>query len=118
MSSPLWQIVQDWYDNQQVPPSWAKVAATLGVSQSTFDTWKAPSEMPRRRTLYAIHELTRVPFKTVVDAAIESVNLYDADRAKQASVAHRKGKSATRSQKQADLDEMTAPQEDGPEFGA
>lgn len=118
MSSPLWQIVQDWYDNQQVSPSWAKVADALGVSQSTFDTWKAPTEMPRRRTLWAIHELTRVPFKSVVDAAIESVNLYDAERAKAANLAHRKGKSKARDQRHVELDEMLSPQEEGPEYGA
>lgn len=89
MSSPLWTIVQDWFDKQQVKPSWAKVAEAMGVSQSTFDTWKNPAEMPRRRNLWAIHELTRVPFKTVVDAAIESAEMYNAERARVAQEAHR-----------------------------
>jgi hypothetical protein len=92
-SGALWAILQDWYDKQPVPPTWAKVAKSLGVSQSTFDGWKAPSEMLRRRNLWAIHRLTGVPFKTVVDAAVEAVGLYDASRAKAAAEAYRAGKS-------------------------
>lgn len=116
MTSPLWRIMQDWFDSQPVKPSWAAVAETLGVSQSTFETWKHPTEMPRRRTLWAIHELTRAPFKTVVDAAIESVDLYDPKRAEAANQAHRKGKSAARQQREADAE--MPPDEAGPEFGA
>ena len=88
MSSPLWKIIQDWHDRHQAKPSWAKVAEALGVSQSTFDSWKKPEEMPRRRTLWVIHQLTGVPFKTVVDAAIESADLYNPKRAEASHLAH------------------------------
>src|SRR5699024_10329761 len=88
MSTPLWRLVEEWRDSQPIPPTWARVAKRLGVSQSAFDKWKNPTEMPQRRTLWAIHELTRVPFKTVVDAAIESVDLYNSTRAKEAAEAH------------------------------
>lgn len=93
-TNPLWEIVQNWYDRQQVEPSWRKVAKELGVSQSTFDTWKAPSEMPRRRNLWAIHELTGVPYKTVVDAAVEAVGLYDPTRAEASAKDYLKRKAA------------------------
>lgn len=92
--NPLWDILQDWYDRQPVEPSWAKVAKRLGVSQSTFDTWRAPDELPRRRSLWAIHELTGVPFKTVVDAAVEAVGLYDPARAERAAHDHEARKRA------------------------
>lgn len=85
MSSQLWKLVQDWYDSQRVQPSWAKVAEELEVSQSTFETWKQPVEFPTRRTLWLIHDLTKVPFEDVVNAAIESVDLFNPERARIAS---------------------------------
>lgn len=91
MTSSLWRIVEDWRNGQPIPPTWAQVAKRLGVSQSTFDTWKAPAEMPQRRNLWVIHELTRVPFKSVVDAAIESVDLYSPERARDAARKYREG---------------------------
>lgn len=93
-ANPLWDILQDWYDKQPVPPTWAQVAKKLGVSQSTFDTWKAPNEMLRRRNLWAIHALTGAPFKTVVDAAVEAVRLYDSSRAEAAAKTYREGRTS------------------------
>lgn len=95
-TNPLWAILQNWYDRQPVEPSWRKVAKKLGVVQSTFDTWRAPTEMPRRRNLWAIHDLTGVPYKTVVDAAVEAVGLYDPARAERAARDHEARKTAKR----------------------
>lgn len=80
MASKLWNIVEEWRDSLEFPPSYRQIALRLGVSQSTFETWKtegAGREMPKRRNLLAISRLTGVPYRRVVDAAIEDVRLYD-----------------------------------------
>lgn len=73
----LWDIVEDWRDGMEFPPSYRQIAIRLGVSQSAFDAWKNPIEIPRKRSLLAISRLTGVPYRRVVDAAVEDTKLYD-----------------------------------------
>ena len=61
MGGKLWNIIEDWRDGMAYPPSYRQIARDLGVSQSAFDTWKAPVEIPKRRNLLAISRLTGVP---------------------------------------------------------
>ena len=73
----LWNIVEDWRDGMDFPPSYRQIAMRLGVSQSAFDAWKNPVELPKKRSLLAISRLTDVPYRRVVDAAVEDTKLYD-----------------------------------------
>ena len=73
----LWNIIEEWRDGMAYPPSYRQIARDLGVSQSAFDTWKNPAAIPRRRNLLAISRLTGVPYRRVVDAAVEDTKLYD-----------------------------------------
>ena len=77
MAGKLWNIIEDWRDGMAFPPSYRQIAIRMGVSQSTFETWKNPTEMPKRRSLLAISRLTGVPYRRVVDAAVEDTKLYD-----------------------------------------
>lgn len=79
----LWDLVQGWIDEQhRFPPSDRQVARGLGVSQSTLSGWRdGMTEVPRRRTLWAIHHLTAIPYRRIVDAAIEDAGLYDEKQA-------------------------------------
>ena len=77
MAGKLWGIVESWRDSLEFPPSYRQIAIRMGVSQSTFETWKNPTEMPKRRNLLAISRLTGVPYRRVVDAAVEDTKLYD-----------------------------------------
>src|SRR5688572_22622745 len=64
----LWNIIEDYRDGLAFPPSYRQIAIRMGVSQSTFETWKNPTEIPKRRSLLAISRLTGVPYRRVVDA--------------------------------------------------
>lgn len=77
MAGKLWALVEDWRDSLEFPPSYRQIAIRMGVSQSTFDSWKNPVEMPKRRSLLAISRVTGVPYRRVVDAAVEDTKLYD-----------------------------------------
>ena len=88
----LWNILEDWRDGMAYPPSYRQIARDLGVSQSAFDTWKNPTEIPKRRNLLAISRLTGVPYRRVVDAAVEDTHLYDETAAE--AEAHRRSDSA------------------------
>lgn len=87
----LWNIVEDWRDGMEFPPSYRQIAIRLGVSQSAFDAWKNPIQIPTRRSLLAISRLTGVPYRRVVDAAVEDTKLYD----EEAAVAEADGKTDT-----------------------
>lgn len=80
----LWDLVQEWIDEQhRIAPSNRQVAIALGVSQSTFKGWREGlTDIPKRRTLWALHELTSIPYRRLVDAAIEDAGLYDEEMAK------------------------------------
>ena len=86
MAGKLWNIIEDYRDGLAFPPSYRQIAIRMGVSQSTFETWKNPTEMPKRRSLLAISRLTGVPYRRVVDAAVEDTKLYD-ESAAEADVA-------------------------------
>lgn len=89
----LWDIIEDWRDGMAYPPSYRKIAIDLEVSQSTFDTWKSPIEMPKVHNLLAISDLTGIPYRQVVDAAVEDTGLYDktiAEAAKSRQAARRR----------------------------
>lgn len=73
----LWNLIEDWRDGMAYPPSYRKIAKDLNVSQSTFETWKAPVEMPKVHNLLAISQLTGVAYRRVVEAAAEDTGLYD-----------------------------------------
>lgn len=77
MAGKLWALVEEWRDAMEFPPSYRQIAIRMGVSQSTFETWKNPTEIPKRRNLLAISRLTGVPYRRVVDAAVEDTKLYD-----------------------------------------
>lgn len=81
----LWDIIEDWRDGMAYPPSYRKIAMDLGVSQSSFDTWKAPTEVPKLYNLLAISRLTGVPYRRVVDAVVEDTRLYDESAAEEAA---------------------------------
>ncbi|MET0887745.1 MAG: hypothetical protein ABWX92_14995 [Mycetocola sp.] len=81
----LWDIIEDWRDGMAYPPSYRKIAIDLQVSQSSFDTWKSPTEMPKVYNLLAISRLTNVPYRRVVDAAVEDTRLYDEKAAEEAA---------------------------------
>lgn len=87
----LWDIVEDWRDGMAYPPSYRKIAIALGVSQSSFETWKAPTEMPKIYNLLAISRLTAVPYRRVVDAAVEDTRLYDEAAAEEAAARKHEG---------------------------
>jgi transcriptional regulator with XRE-family HTH domain len=67
----LWDLVEQHRDAQQYPPSYRQLAVALGVSQSTFDTWKAPKSLPTRVSIEAIARLVGVSYATVLDAALD-----------------------------------------------
>lgn len=81
----LWDIIEDWRDGMAYPPSYRKIAIDLKVSQSSFDTWKAPTEVPKLYNLLAISRLTGVPYRRVVDAVVEDTRLYDESAAEEAA---------------------------------
>lgn len=80
----LWNILEEWRDGMAYPPSYRKIARDLHVSQSAFDTWKAPTEIPKTYNLLAISRLTGVPYRRVVDAVVEDTRLYDEQLAEKA----------------------------------
>lgn len=84
----LWDIIEDWRDGMAYPPSYRKIAKDLNVSQSTFETWKSPVEMPKPHNLLAISNLTRVNYRRVVEAAAEDTGLYDEKVAEEYSKRH------------------------------
>lgn len=67
----LWNLIEQHRDVQPYPPSYRQLALKLGVSQSLFDTWKAPKRLPSRENLEAISQLTGISYQTVLDAALE-----------------------------------------------
>lgn len=79
----LWNLIEEWRDSMEYPPSYRQIAIRMGVSQSAFDTWKAPTEIPKRRNLLAISRVTGVPYRRVVDAAVEDTKLYDESAAEE-----------------------------------
>lgn len=81
----LWNIIEDWRDGMAYPPSYRQIAISLGVSQSAFEVWKAPTEMPKVHNLLAVSRLTGVPYRRVVDAAVEDTRLYDEAAAEEAT---------------------------------
>lgn len=73
----LWNIIEEWRTGMEFPPSPRQVAIRLGVSQSSFDTWENPAEMPKRHNLLAIARLTATPYQVVVQAAVDDTKLFD-----------------------------------------
>jgi transcriptional regulator with XRE-family HTH domain len=67
----LWDLIEQHRDAQHYPPSYRQLAIKLGVSQSTFETWKAPKALPTRESLEAISKLVGISYQTVLDAALE-----------------------------------------------
>lgn len=91
----LWDIIENWRDGMAYPPSYRKIAKDLSVSQSTFEGWKNPVEMPKPHNLLAISNLTSVGYRRVVEAAADDTGLYDEKVAEEASKRHaarRRGK--------------------------
>lgn len=82
----MWDLVQEWVDEQhRLAPSSRQVAMALGISQSTFSGWRdGLKDVPKRRTLWALHHLTHIPYRRIMDAAIEDAGLYDERLAKEA----------------------------------
>lgn len=89
----LWDLVEEWRDGMQFPPSHRKIALSIGVVPSTFKGWRdGLSELPKRHNLWELHVLTNIPFERLMQAAIEDAGLFDPDVAKKAAIDHRKGK--------------------------
>lgn len=97
----LWDIIETWRDGMEFPPSYRQIAIRLDVSQSTFDTWKNPIEVPARRNLLAISKLTGKPYQVVVQAAVDDTKLFDEAAAERAATAYRRGKSEGRAMRDA-----------------
>lgn len=67
----LWDLIEQHRDAQPYPPSYRQLSIKLGVSQSLFDTWKAPKRLPSRENLEGIARLVGVSYQTVLEAALD-----------------------------------------------
>ncbi|MFK5691330.1 helix-turn-helix transcriptional regulator [Ornithinimicrobium sp. LYQ92] len=71
MTTRLGQLIQDFLDNQDWDISRAQVAKKLDVSRQTVTNWESGvRELPRPENLRALASLARVPYLTVLNAAL------------------------------------------------
>lgn len=95
----LWTLYQEWRDGMEFPPSHRQIAARIGISSSTIAGWRdGLAELPKRSTIWRLHEVTNIPFEALMQAAIEDAQLFDPKVAEQAALerASRKGESEGR----------------------
>ena len=85
----LWNIIEEWRDGLEFPPSYRQIAVKLEVSQSSFPSWEHPVKLPERRNLLAVAILTGRSYRVVVEAAIDDVGLFDEKAAEADAIAHK-----------------------------
>lgn len=70
----LYDLIQEHIDAQQpYPPSVRQVAQQLGVSATTVDNWRRPTQLIRKDHLEAIARVTRNPYARVLDALLQDI---------------------------------------------
>jgi transcriptional regulator with XRE-family HTH domain len=77
----LWDIVQTHIDSAPYPPSLRQVAARLGVTATTLGNWRDPQDLPARKNLRALAELTGTPYLKVLEAALTDTGYVTASEA-------------------------------------
>ena len=89
METHVWQIVRQWIEGQQFPPSQAAVARYLGVNRSAVSQWKKGQAQPTPDNLRAMATMTGVSYERFLDALLRDqgylrTETYDAAATKQA----------------------------------
>ena len=78
MAGDLWTIVETYRDSQSYPPSVRAIAKRLGISNMTLVNWRDRlTHLPRPENLHALAELTGVPYRDVLDAALRDAGYLD-----------------------------------------
>lgn len=76
----LWGLIQEFADAQPFEVRDADIARRLGVSKTTVKNWRQPKSLMDKEHLVAIAELTRVPYRRVLNALLEDIGyLYEDD---------------------------------------
>lgn len=70
METHVWQIVRQWMEGQQFPPSQAAVARYLGVNRSAVSQWKKGQAQPTPDNLRAMATMTGVSYERFLDALL------------------------------------------------
>lgn len=69
-TTQVWRIIQEWMDGQLVEVTQSKVAAAIGVQRSALSQWKLGQARPTPANLRRIQEVTRVPYRQLLDALL------------------------------------------------
>jgi transcriptional regulator with XRE-family HTH domain len=69
-TTQVWQIIQQWMDGQIVGVTQSKVAEAIGVQRSALSQWKYGQARPTPANLRRVHEVTRVPYRRLLDALL------------------------------------------------
>lgn len=116
-------IVDGYISEHGSSTSW--VSEQMGLSRQALSNWwgntRSLTAIPDPYLLLALARVTRTPYRDVLDAALHDFGYLPESRASELGPParmHRKGKSDGRAANKAQDDAATAPDAEGPEFGA
>lgn len=78
-TTQVWRIVQEWMDGQLVSVTQSKVADAIGVQRSALSQWKYGQARPTPANLRRVHEITRVPYRDLLDALLADMGYLSAE---------------------------------------
>lgn len=87
--SELWKVIQGHLDKYGVRE--AEFARRMGSTPQTLNSWKnrGLKQLPDRRLLEAVADLTRTPYFRVLDLALFDIGYRDSTRDSAETLAHR-----------------------------
>lgn len=65
----VYDVLQQWIDRQQIPPTQAQMARLLGVSRGTITNWKTET-VPKPAQIDTIVERTGIPKQELLTAVL------------------------------------------------
>lgn len=78
-TTQIWRLIQQYMDGQVVEVKQAAIANAIGVGRSTLSQWKYGQTRPTPANLRKLHEVTRIPYRTFLDALLVDLEYLDTE---------------------------------------
>lgn len=78
-TTQIWRLIQQYMDGQVVEVKQSAIANAIGVGRSTLSQWKYGQTRPTPANLCKLHEITRIPYQTFLDALLVDMGYLDAE---------------------------------------
>lgn len=78
-TTQIWRLIQQYMDGQVVEVKQAAIANAIGVGRSTLSQWKFGQTRPTPANLRKLHEVTRIPYQTFLDALLVDMGYLDTE---------------------------------------